>query len=45
MTDNTLLHPGDPFPPLAVNLPGGRTAHLPGALGARSGVVLFTGGS
>jgi hypothetical protein len=32
MTDTTLLHPGDPFPGLIVNLPGGRTAHLPGDL-------------
>ena len=45
MTDNTLLHPGDPFPELTVNLPGGRTLHLPGDLAGRFGVVLFYRGS
>ena len=32
MTDKTLLRPGDPFPGLLVNLPGGRSVHLPGDL-------------
>ena len=41
MTDKTLLHPGDPFPGLIVNLPGGRTVHLPRDLAGRFGVVLF----
>ncbi|HEV2253560.1 MAG TPA: redoxin domain-containing protein [Streptosporangiaceae bacterium] len=45
MTDKTLLHPGDPFPGLIVNLPGGRSGHLPGDLAGRFGVVLFYRGS
>jgi hypothetical protein len=45
MTDTTLLHPGDPFPGLIVNLPGGRTVHLPSDLAGRFGVVLFYRGS
>ncbi len=32
----TLRHPGDPFPALVVNLPGGRTLHLPDDLAGRS---------
>src|SRR6201989_1032288 len=45
MTDTTLLQPGDPFPGLIVNLPGGRTVHLPGDLAGRFGVVLFYRGA
>jgi peroxiredoxin len=44
MTDKT-LHPGDAFPGLIVNLPGGRTVHLPGDLAGRFGVVLFYRGA
>jgi len=45
MTDTPLLHPGDPFPGLIVNLPGGRTVHLPSDLAGRFGVVLFYRGA
>jgi peroxiredoxin len=45
MTDKTLLHPGDPFPGLIVNLPGGQSGHLPGDLAGRFGVVLFYRGA
>jgi peroxiredoxin len=45
MTEKTLLHPGDPFPALTVNLPGGRTLHLPDAMAGHFGVVLFYRGS
>jgi peroxiredoxin len=45
MTDKTLLHPGDAFPELIVNLPDGRTVHLPGDLAGRFGVVLFYRGA
>ena len=45
MTDTTVLHPGDPFARLIVNLPGGRTIHLPGDLAGRIGVVLFYRGA
>jgi len=45
MTDKTLLRPGDPFPGLLVNLPGGRNVHLPGDLAGRFGVVLFSWGA
>ena len=45
MTDTALLHPGDPFPGLIVNLPGGQTLHLPDDLAGRFGVVLFYRGS
>ena len=45
MTGTTLLHPGDPFPALGVNLPGGRALHLPGDLAGRFGVVLFYQGA
>ncbi|MEV4322437.1 peroxiredoxin family protein [Microbispora rosea] len=41
----TLLQPGDRFPDLAVDLPGGETLHLPGALAGSFGVVLFYRGS
>ena len=45
MTDKTLLRPGDPFPELIVNLPGGRTVQLPGHLAGRFGTVLFYRGA
>ncbi len=45
MTGTTLLHPGDPFPALVVNLPGGRALHLPGDLAGRFGIVLFYRGA
>jgi peroxiredoxin len=41
----TLLHPGDRFPALTVNLPSGRTLHLPDAIAGHFGVVLFNRGS
>ncbi|PZG18102.1 peroxiredoxin family protein [Nonomuraea aridisoli] len=41
----TLLNPGDPFPALTVDLPGGQTLELPGALAGHYGVVLFYRGS
>jgi hypothetical protein len=43
MTGTTLRHPGDPFPALSVDLPGGRTPHLLDDLADRFGVVLFCG--
>jgi peroxiredoxin len=45
MTDQTRLHPGDPFPALTVALPGGRTLRLPGALAGHFSVILFYRGS
>jgi hypothetical protein len=44
-TQMTLLHPGDPFPALTVNLVGGGTLQLPDALTSYFGVVLFYRGS
>jgi Enoyl-(Acyl carrier protein) reductase len=35
MTGTTLRRPGDPFPASGVNLPGGRTLHLPDDLAGR----------
>jgi peroxiredoxin len=43
MTD--LLHPGDAFPALTLDLPGGTTALLPDMLAGHFGVVLFYRGS
>lgn len=40
-----LLHPGDTFPALTLNLPGGSTASLPGALEGHFGVVLVYRGA
>jgi peroxiredoxin len=40
-----LLHPGDKFPALTVDLPGGGSLQLPEALSGRFGVVLFYRGS
>lgn len=45
MTDTTVLHPGDPFPALILNLPGERTLQLPDDLAGRFGVVLFYRGT
>jgi len=45
MTGTILRHPGYPFPALVVNLPGGRTLHLPDDLAGRFGVVLFSWGA
>ena len=45
MTETKLLHPGDLFPALTVNLPAGRTLGLPGAMAGHFGVVLFYRGS
>src|SRR5260221_13309072 len=45
MTQMTLLQPADPFPPLTVARPGGRTLRLPDALAGRFGVVLYYRGS
>ena len=45
MTDQTRLHPGDPFPPLTAALPGGRTLRLPDALAGHFSVILFYRGS
>ena len=42
MTGTILRHPGDPFPALVVNLPGGRALHPPDDLAGRFGVVLFS---
>ena len=41
----TLLAPGDKFPALSVDLPGGTTLQLPDALTGHYGVVLFYRGS
>ena len=40
-----LLHPGDPFPSLAVSLPGGDTLELPNAFAGGYAVVLLFRGS
>ena len=40
-----LLHPGDPFPPLSVALPGGETLELPAAVAGDWAVVLLFRGS
>jgi peroxiredoxin len=45
MTGKTLLRPGNSFPRLIVNLPGGRTVDLPGDLAGWFGVVLFYRGA
>ena len=41
----TLLHLGDPFPALTLNLPGDSTFSLPDAMAGHYGVVLFYRGS
>jgi peroxiredoxin len=45
MTETKLLHPGDPFPPLAVALPGGRTLRLPDDVTGHFCIVLLYRGS
>jgi peroxiredoxin len=45
MTDNTLLHPGDRFPPLTVARTGGGTLRLPDDLAGHFSVILFYRGS
>jgi peroxiredoxin len=40
-----LLHPGDTFPELALNLPGGQVIQVPGSLAGEFGVVLFNRGA
>jgi peroxiredoxin len=45
MTSKTLLRPGNSFPGLIVNLPGGRTVDLPSDLAGWFGVVLFYRGA
>ena len=45
MTGTTLLHPATRSPRSGVNLPGGRTLHLPDDLAGRFGVVLFSRGA
>ena len=45
MTSNTLLHPGDRFPALTTDLPGGGTRRLPDDLAGHFGVILFYRGS
>jgi len=40
-----LLNPGDPFPKLTINVPGGRTLTIPDAFGGDFAVVLFYRGS
>jgi peroxiredoxin len=41
----TLLHPGDAFPSLSLELPHGDTLDLPGALAGDFGVVLVYRGA
>ncbi len=45
MTETTLLHPGDQFPPLTVAQTGGGTLRLPDDLIGHFGVILFYRGS
>jgi peroxiredoxin len=40
-----LLHPGDTFPQLVLDPPGGQTIELPGSLAGHFGVVLFNRGA
>ena len=40
-----LLHPGDPFPAVSLNLPGDSTFSLPDATADHYGIVLFYRGS
>jgi peroxiredoxin len=40
-----LLHPGDTFPQLAFNIPGGRAIQVPGWFDGEFGVVLFNRGA
>ena len=45
MTHRTLLQPGDPFPRLTIELPGGRTLDLPDAAAGHFSVVLLYRGA
>ena len=40
-----LLHPGDTFPQLTLNIPGGQAIQVPGWLAGEFGVVLFNRGA
>jgi peroxiredoxin len=40
-----LLHPGDTFPELTLNIPGAQAIQVPGALAGEFGVVLFNRGA
>jgi peroxiredoxin len=40
-----LLHPGDTFPELTVNIPGAQAIQIPGWLAGEFGVVLFNRGA
>ncbi len=40
-----LLHPGDPFPELTLNVPGGETVKVPEAFAGQFAVMLFYRGS
>ena len=40
-----LLHPGDTFPPLTLDTPGGHAVKVPGSFAGQFGVVLFNRGA
>jgi peroxiredoxin len=40
-----LLHPGDTFPQLTLNIPGARAIQIPGSFAGEFGVVLFNRGA
>ena len=40
-----LLHPGDTFPPLTLNIPAGQAIEVPGWFAGEFGVVLFNRGA
>jgi peroxiredoxin len=40
-----LLSPGDTFPPLTLDIPGGHTVDVPGSFAGEFGVVLFNRGA
>jgi len=40
-----LLHPGDTFPQLTLNIPGAQAIQVPGSLAGEFGVVLFNRGA
>jgi peroxiredoxin len=41
----SLLHPGDTFPPLTLNMPGAQAIQVPGWFAGEFGVVLFNRGA
>ena len=45
MTQQTPLHPSDPFPALTMALPGGDALRLPNPLAGLFSVILFYRGS